>query len=89
MEVECGTIICEKPNGQRVKGASACGDSHHVSVPNSCPSGSKRIAVSHNHPDNSPLSPKDKDTAYKHNIVVCVKTKPHGIRCYKPGKSRR
>ena len=90
MDRECGTIICEKPSGRRVKGGSACGERDRVSVPIKCPADSKPIGVSHNHPSGHPLpSLTDKQTARHHNLVVCIRTKSHGVKCYKPARRSR
>jgi hypothetical protein len=73
---ECGFTICVYPDGTKTRGKTVCGTKHNVTIPNDCPPGSKRIAITHNHPGgNAPLgSDIDHRTAKKLGIIVCVKT---------------
>lgn len=90
--VECGIIICRKPNGKQVIGAKACGNEHSVDVPIRCPLGTKRHALVHNHPI-GPAKPSGVDirTALKHKVpYLCVmpgkfdlKKAAKTMNCYK------
>jgi len=74
--VEEGYSLCQKGK-TIVKGPTAVGDSHSVSIKLSCPKGTKVIGVHHNHPGGSlHLSEQDKRTAKEKKLrVVCVKAK--------------
>lgn len=85
---ECGFSICKTKSGRKVRGKTYCGTEHNVTLPNDCPVGTKRIALTHNHPSNiNPLgSSVDRATARKHGVIVCVKTRK--VRCFKVKNSK-
>ena len=85
MARECGFSICRTKTGKLTRGKTHCGTKDAVIIPNDCPAGAKRIALTHNHPSGNPnLSSVDKATAGRHNIIVCVKTRD--TRCYRVRK---
>ena len=88
-ERECGFNVCEFPDGSMSRGKKVCGTSYNVDVPNNCPAGSKRVAITHNHPSgDSSLSGQDKSTAERLKIQVCVKTQGEETRCYRVKPNR-
>ena len=83
---ECGFSICKTKSGKLTRGRTFCGTEHNVTLPNDCPVGSRRVALTHNHPGGvNPLgSSVDKATARKHGVIVCIKTDE--TRCIKVKK---
>lgn len=84
MEKERGYTVCK--NGRLKKGVEVRGESHSVSIPISCPRGSKPAGLVHTHPGGSlELSPQDIKTMHEKGLPVCVRA-GNKIRCYRPKK---
>ncbi len=82
-------IVCTDRRGNLSRGATATGDISNVSVPVKCKRPTEKpLAIVHNHPSNIPLpSEKDMQTSRTHNdIVICVRTDGHGVKCYQSKK---
>ena len=82
-EVETGYALCRK-GSSLVKGPTARGGPHEVSIKLACPRGSKLIGVSHHHPGGSlRLSERDRQTAREKKLgIVCVSAKGKRPKCY-------
>jgi hypothetical protein len=84
---ECAFIVCVDRDGKLHRGASACGTKTNVAVDIKCSCSDQiPIAIIHDHPSNIPIpSKKDMDTSRAHgNIIICVRTETHGVKCYLP-----
>jgi len=83
-DVECGFLICKGGN-RLVKGPVVCGGPTSVTIPMSCPEGTRPWALTHTHLSGNPvLSETDKQTGRTHGIsFVCTKTAKYGTRCYR------
>jgi len=82
MAKERGYTFCK--NGKPKKGIEVTGETHSVSIPISCPAGSKPRALVHTHPGGSlQLSPQDIKTMKQKGLPVCVRA-GNKIRCYRP-----
>ena len=84
MEREVGYTVCR--NGKLKKGFESKGDAHSVSIPVSCPAGTKPVGLMHTHPGGSlQLSPQDIKTMHEKKLPVCVRV-GNKIKCYRPQK---
>ena len=84
MDRECGTIWCRTGKGGLVRGASACGGKSSMSIPVTCPAGSRPHAICHDHPSGNPsLSHQDIATGKRLKVHICTRTVKHGLKCYR------
>ncbi len=84
MDKERGYTVCK--NGKLEKGIEVIGTTSSVSIPISCPVGSKPRALVHTHPGGSlALSPQDIKTMHETGLPVCVRAGGK-IKCWKPRK---
>jgi len=83
-KLERGYTVCS--NGKITKGKTVIGLPSSVSIPISCPAGSKPAALMHTHPSGSlELSPQDIKTMREKGLPVCVRA-GNKIKCYRPKK---
>jgi len=78
---EVGFVVCK--NNKYSRGRKVEGTRNSVSIPISCPAGSKPVALSHTHPSGSlKLSPQDIRTGREKRLPVCVKARGV-VKCYR------
>ena len=82
MATERGYTVCR--NGGITRGPQVSGDSHSVSIPINCPSGSKPAALFHTHPGGDlAMSPQDIRTMKEKGLPVCIRV-GNRVKCYRP-----
>ena len=81
-ENEKGFVVCKGSKGH-TKGKTVTGTRNSVTIPMSCPRGSRPVAIHHTHPGGSlKLSPPDKAMARQFRVPVCVKAQGR-VKCYR------
>lgn len=85
MAKERGYTVCNNGKSRLSRGPQVTGTESTVSIPISCPSGSRPVALFHTHPNGSPISSVDIKTMREKKLPVCIKANGK-VKCWKSKK---